>query len=441
LPLLPLIADAGGPEATSAGAGAVQLPPLVLPRAPWWLGATVASIWATWATLSLGQAAAGFVRLRRALRNGVPLPIDRENRLRHWPAIRRTGRRVRLIASSDVHVAAVLGPGAPTIAVAPDALDALDDEALDHVLLHEWAHVQRYDDVTRLCQVVVRAVAGLHPAIWWIGRRMDIEREVACDDGVVQITGGAKRYAACLTQVAAAASGRQTVIFAPGALGHSQLRERVSRLLDGRRNASTTRSTASLAAIIPTLAVIALGTANTELVGTAPAIARALEAPERAVTTALSTATRAAEAAADVTRPDPATHTYVPALTGPAPASPKRGDGSRRTERTPASTPEPTEAPRHQVSGAISQPVSRTAAPVPLSSHAVRSAVPAFAPSPPAAAPRDVRAATDVPAPASPAPWDAAARAGVTVGRGSQKAAVATAGFFSNAARRLAGSF
>jgi len=38
-------------------------------------------------------------------------------------------------------------------------------------------------------------------------------------------------------------------------------------------------------------------------------------------------------------------------------------------------------------------------------------------------------------------PWGAAADTGVAVGRASQKAAVATAGFFSRLGKKIAGSF
>jgi hypothetical protein len=40
-----------------------------------------------------------------------------------------------------------------------------------------------------------------------------------------------------------------------------------------------------------------------------------------------------------------------------------------------------------------------------------------------------------------PTPWGAAADAGVAIGRGSQKAAVATAGFFSRFGKKIASSF
>jgi hypothetical protein len=40
-----------------------------------------------------------------------------------------------------------------------------------------------------------------------------------------------------------------------------------------------------------------------------------------------------------------------------------------------------------------------------------------------------------------PTPWGAAADAGVAIGRGSQKAAVSTAGFFSRFGKKIASSF
>jgi beta-lactamase regulating signal transducer with metallopeptidase domain len=442
LPLLPAIAGLAAPAA-SVDAAAAELPPVVLPRAPWWLAAASALIWSAWTALVLCRAAADFIRLQRARHHGIPLPAGREDRLRYWPAIRRTGRRARLIASSEVRVAAVLGLGAPAIAVAPEALDVLDDEALDHVLLHEWAHVQRHDDVMRLLEVVVRAVAGLHPAIWWIGRRMDIEREVACDDRVVQITGGAKRYAACLTQVAAAASGPRAAVLAPAALQRSQLGERVRRLLDGRRNASTARSAASVAAVLPMLAVITLASASVELVGTAPAIARALEAPERAVVTALSTRALVDDPDAELSPAHPGSEATAHVLPQVGMAPPHQSDaGPRRESRLVQSdgrTRRPQVDPNEDAADA--QPRA-TLGSRPLLPGQAPATAPGVAPSTPTtgSAERHVPV-TDAAAAETPSSWNAAARAGVSLGRGSKQAAVATAGFFSKTARRIAGSF
>ena len=117
--------------------------------------------------------------------------------------------------------------------------------------MHEWAHVQRRDDYARLAQVVIRMVAGLHPAVWWIGRRLEIEREIACDDYAVNITGAAQRLARCLTKLAEAPQRAMRAALAPGMLASSQLTLRVRSLLDPRRNTSTAGARATLGSLPP----------------------------------------------------------------------------------------------------------------------------------------------------------------------------------------------
>ena len=87
----------------------------------------------------------------------------------------------------------MLGFGSPIIALAPRLLTELSAPDLDRVLVHEWAHVQRRDDLAQLVQHIVRAIAGWHPAVWWLERRLDFEREAACDEVAVDVTGSRKR--------------------------------------------------------------------------------------------------------------------------------------------------------------------------------------------------------------------------------------------------------
>src|SRR5258708_30495663 len=46
------------------------------------------------------------------------------------------------------------------------------------------SHLARYDDWLRMVQALVTALCGLHPAVHFIGARIDLEREAACDDRV-----------------------------------------------------------------------------------------------------------------------------------------------------------------------------------------------------------------------------------------------------------------
>jgi hypothetical protein len=125
-----------------------------------------------------------------------------------------------------------VGFAAPAV-ILPEALaEQLDPAALDHVLLHELAHVARYDDWTNLAARFCAAVLQLHPIAAWILGRIAQERESACDDWVVAQTGAARLYAESLARIAEFCIARRHEILATGLAGRSsQLRRRIERLL------------------------------------------------------------------------------------------------------------------------------------------------------------------------------------------------------------------
>ena len=141
------------------------------------------------------------------------------------------------------------GCGRPVIAVSPTLLDRLSDDELDRAVIHEWAHVQRRDDLLNVLHVVARVVAGWHPAVWWLERQLRIEREVACDEIAVRVTGSPKRYAACLTAMASLHPMRRQTVSALGALSSPTLSTRVLRILSTRQLSTPVRSAAAAAAL------------------------------------------------------------------------------------------------------------------------------------------------------------------------------------------------
>ena len=75
-------------------------------------------------------------------------------------------------------------------------------EEINVVLLHELAHLRRWDDWTNLAQKIVKAVFFFHPAVWWIESRLTLEREMACDDMVLAQTASPRAYASSLISFA-----------------------------------------------------------------------------------------------------------------------------------------------------------------------------------------------------------------------------------------------
>ena len=157
-------------------------PIVSVPAAPWASATAMLGLWFAWMGVQGFCVSKALIGLRRARRACRPFPTDVEERLRHWVDVGKEQRRACLMVSDRVGRAAVLGCGTPIIAVAPALIERLSADELDSVIIHEWAHVQRRDDLATLLQLAIHVVAGWHPAVWWIERRLQIEREVACDE-------------------------------------------------------------------------------------------------------------------------------------------------------------------------------------------------------------------------------------------------------------------
>ena len=173
------LAPAAEPHVLRAPA---TLLPIELPLVPVWFGIALVATWASSAGLRLHAMRKSLTRMRHIKRVCAPLAGNIETQLPLWRSIRRRGRRARLCVSSEVGVASMLGLGQPTIVIPRSLVAALASDELDRIVVHEYGHVQRWDDWTNLIQLTIEAVAGWHPAIWWIGRALRLEREVACDD-------------------------------------------------------------------------------------------------------------------------------------------------------------------------------------------------------------------------------------------------------------------
>jgi hypothetical protein len=79
-------------------------------------------------------------------------------------------------------------------------------------LLHELAHVRRWDNLSSSFVHVLVCLFWFHPLLWWIERRMVFERERACDEIAVQSGAAPETYVSgilkvCRFQLAEAIAG------------------------------------------------------------------------------------------------------------------------------------------------------------------------------------------------------------------------------------------
>jgi beta-lactamase regulating signal transducer with metallopeptidase domain len=228
-----------GSPATVLGtvdAGAV-LDPLViaLPRPSPALMPLLLAVWAALLALRGVQIARGLRALARIKRAAQPLGATRERQLPLWRTARAAGRPCELRVSDEPTGVCAAGLRRPMILLPASVLRDLTSDELDQIVLHEHAHLLRYDDWLRLAQFVIAALFGLHPAVWLLNRHIDFAREAACDDHVVRITRAPQRYVTCLARVAELRlTGCGAPAIVPAATRSFRvLRARVVRLLNG----------------------------------------------------------------------------------------------------------------------------------------------------------------------------------------------------------------
>jgi bla regulator protein blaR1 len=207
---------------------------------------------ALWFSLRLGGAIWHLHGLRRNCIAVDPCELD--------PVVQQTlqrnggRRRIALCTSEQVRVPTAVGLFKPAILIPRSLMSELSPAELHQVVLHELAHFRRWDDWTNLIQQAVTALLFFHPGIWWIEKKLGLEREMACDDAVLAETASPRAYAECLARLAEKTFVNRGIALAQSVLGKvRQTSARVARILDVHRPAPgryTLRLAVSLVAVL-----------------------------------------------------------------------------------------------------------------------------------------------------------------------------------------------
>lgn len=142
-----------------------------------WLAGTVAFT-LRWIINSLGVRA----MVRAATPSTIPAPLP----------VRITDAPIQPALAGLVH---------PCILLPRKALADLSPGEQEAILAHEISHWQRRDHLWSLVHRLVEFLFWFHPLVWWLGARLNEERERACDESVLQSGFAAPDYAASLVRV------------------------------------------------------------------------------------------------------------------------------------------------------------------------------------------------------------------------------------------------
>jgi beta-lactamase regulating signal transducer with metallopeptidase domain len=203
-------------------------------------GAGLLAIFAIWTALSLfriAQIARSYRYLRGIKQRSRGVSPEQNLNFNYWLLACSIDRTARLLVSSEIVSPMAVGFRRPAVIVPESLMNEFSAEELDHVQLHELAHIARYDDWTNLFARLIGALLPIHPVAVWLLKRIEQDREIACDDWVVAMTGEARPYAASLTRLFELCSARRRQLLATGMADRaSHLGERIEALLRGGRD-------------------------------------------------------------------------------------------------------------------------------------------------------------------------------------------------------------
>jgi beta-lactamase regulating signal transducer with metallopeptidase domain len=198
-------------------------------------------VWAVIALTGLARVVVATFQLRRLRSDAAPVEMESlPAELRSLIDDAQKSRTVSVLVSDQLEVPTAIGFRKPAVILPAWMVESTPAEELKYILLHELAHLRRRDDWTNLAQKILKALLFFLPSVWWIERRLSLDREMACDDAVLVQSGTPAGYAECLAHVAERSFVRRQIALAQAAVGRvRQLTARVTRILDPERPKAT----------------------------------------------------------------------------------------------------------------------------------------------------------------------------------------------------------
>ncbi len=196
----------------------------------------ILGVWLAGAIVSAIPVWLGILSLRRVARGAMPVTdpavLELAGRLAAQAGVRRP---VRLLVSPARPIPMTWGLRRPIILLPADAA-GWPEERLAVVLLHELAHVRRWDSLTQLAARAACVAYWFNPLAWLAMARVRREQEQAADDLALDSGLDRHAYAGHLLAIVAGRdpSGSRAAV-ATAMAASSKLERRLRGILDGRR--------------------------------------------------------------------------------------------------------------------------------------------------------------------------------------------------------------
>ncbi len=109
--------------------------------------------------------------------------------------------KVQFVVSKHISEVGVLGIYNPIVVFPESLAKEMSDAELAAIFKHELIHVKRFDNLVTSLHRIICSLFWFNPIVWIIDRKLLIERELSCDEAVLEAGNLPKDYAAGLLKV------------------------------------------------------------------------------------------------------------------------------------------------------------------------------------------------------------------------------------------------
>jgi uncharacterized protein (TIGR03435 family) len=110
-------------------------------------------------------------------------------------------KRIEILLSRASLEPGIFGIARPILVWPEGISERLDDAHVEAILAHEVGHVRRRDNLFSALHMLVEAIFWFHPLVWFVGTRLVEEREVACDEEVLELGNERRIYAESILRI------------------------------------------------------------------------------------------------------------------------------------------------------------------------------------------------------------------------------------------------
>jgi len=148
----------------------------------------------------------------------------------------KINKPIKFHLSELVNVPLVIGYLKPVVLFPLALVNQLDNDQVEAILIHELSHIRRNDFLLNLIKTAIETLLFYNPFVWMAGRFIHIEREHACDDLVLKVTGKPLNYAHALLKLELL-KDKTSPAYALAATGKTQnLYQRIKRITNMKTN-------------------------------------------------------------------------------------------------------------------------------------------------------------------------------------------------------------